>query len=254
MIVCMHCILPPHCFYMSAITYDFTGQNITLLQKYPKSNFLDHNSISFRFSSPKIGEVLMKTFSKGSFIRFFQNIAPGGGIYQISPDVARTTCIQIYSKRTQKAIFWTLAACLLDSAPPKKGGVRTKTLLKGSFTCFYEKMAPGGGGILSDFTRRGTNYLHTTLLITYPKSNFFGLWRMCLGFSAPKIGGVLTKTLLKGSFARFFHKMAPGGVGAFYQISPDVALTTCIQPYSKRTKKAIFWTLEGYVLDSAPRK
>ena len=76
---------------------------------------------------------------------------------------------------------------------------------------------------------------------------------MYFGFSAPKIGGVLTKTLLKGSFTRFFQKMAAGG-GAFYQISPDVALTTCIQIYSKRTRKAIFWTPAACILDSAPPK
>ena len=64
----------------------------------------------------------MKTFSKGSFTRFFQKMAPGGGaFYQISPDVALTTCIQRYSKGTQKAIFWTAKACFLDSAPPKWG-------------------------------------------------------------------------------------------------------------------------------------
>ena len=64
----------------------------------------------------------MKTVLKGSFTRFFQKKAAGGGggaFYQISPDVALTTCIQIYSKRTQKAIFWTPAACFLNSAPPK---------------------------------------------------------------------------------------------------------------------------------------
>ena len=42
-----------------------------------------------------------------------------------------------------------------------------KTFSKGSFTCFFEKMVPGWGGVLPDFTRRGTNYLHTTLLKTY---------------------------------------------------------------------------------------
>ena len=48
-----------------------------------------------------------------------------------------------------------------------------KTFSKGSFTRFFQKMAPGGGGgVLPDFTRRGTNYLHTTLLKKYPKSNF----------------------------------------------------------------------------------
>ena len=44
------------------------------------------------------------------------------------------------------------------------------------------------------------------------------------------------KTFLKGSFTRFSQKMAFGG-GAFYQISPDVALTTCIQLYSKGPKR-----------------
>ena len=115
-------------------------------------------------------------------------------------------------------------------------------------------MAPGGGaGHLPDFARRGTNYLHTNLLITFPKSNFLDSDSMYFGFSAPKIGGVLTKRLLKGSFTRFLQKMAPGG-GAFYQISPDVALTTCIQIYSKRTRRAIFWTRTACVLDSAPPK
>ena len=61
---------------------------------------------------------------------------------------------------------------------------------------------------------------------------------MFFHFSAPKIGGVLMKTFSKGSFTRFFQKMAPEE-GAFYQISPDVALTTCIQLYSKSTKNAI---------------
>ena len=62
----------------------------------------------------------MKTFSKGSFTRFFQRMAPGGGgIYQISPDVALTTCIQMYSKRTQKTISRTPRACVFDPARPK---------------------------------------------------------------------------------------------------------------------------------------
>ena len=117
----------------------------------------------------------MKTFSKGSFSRFLPKNGPrGGAFYQISPDVTLTTCVQLYSKDTPKAIFWTAKAC------------------------------------------------------------FFG-------FSAPKLGGVRMKTFSKGSFARFSQKMAPGG-GGVYQSSPDVALTTCIQLYSKRTEKAIFWT------------
>ena len=43
-------------------TYDFTGQNVTLLRKYPKKNLVDCDSMFFRFSAPKIGGVLTKTF------------------------------------------------------------------------------------------------------------------------------------------------------------------------------------------------
>ena len=100
-------------------TYDLTGQNVSFLKKYPKSNFWDHDSIFFvRFSAPKIGEVLMTTFSKGPFTRFFQKMAPGGGH-------------------------------------------------------------------LPDFTRRGTNYLHTILFKTYPKSNFLDSSSMFFLDSAP---------------------------------------------------------------------
>ena len=116
---------------------------------------------------------------------------------------------------------------LFGFSAPKIRRVLTKTFSKGTFTRFFEKGPPGGGG-LPDFTRRGTNYLHTTLLKTYPKSNFLDSRRTCFRFSAPKIGGVLVKTFSKGSFTRFFQKIASGG-GAFYQISPDVALTTCMQ-------------------------
>ena len=51
----------------------------------------------------------MKKFSKGSFGRFFQKMAPGGGAFcQILPDVALTACIQLYSKSTQKRVLRTL--------------------------------------------------------------------------------------------------------------------------------------------------
>ena len=137
---------------------------------------------------------------------------------------------------------------------PKIGGVLMKTFSKGSFTRFFKKMAPGRGGVLPDSTRRGTSYLHTTLLKMYRKSNFWDSGSMFFVLSAPKIWGVLMKTFPKGSFTRFFQKMAPGGGGAFYQISPHVALTTCIQIYSKSTKKAFFGTFEACFLDSVPPK
>ena len=133
---------------------------------------------------------------------------------------------------------------LFRFSAPKIGQVLTKTFSKGSFTRFFQKMAPReGGGVLPDFTRRGTNYLNTTLLKTHPKSNFLDSERTLLGFSGPEIRGVLTKTFSKGSFTVFSKKWHPGGGGAFDQISPDVALTTCIQPYSKRSQNATSWSI-----------
>ena len=162
-----------------------------LLKKYPKSKSLDSNGMFFGFRAPKIGGVLMKTFSKPSFTHFFQKNGPRGG----------------------------------------------------------------GGGVLPDFTRRGTNYLHTPLLKKYPKSKSLDSIGMFFGFSAPKIGGVLMKTFSKPSFTAIFSKKRPpGGGGGFYQISPDVALTTCIHLYSKSTQRANLWTLLACFLDSAPPK
>ena len=75
---------------------------------------------------------------------------------------------------------------------------------------FFPKKWPGGGGVLPDFTRRGSNYLHTNLLKMYQKSNFLDSRSMFFGLSAPKIGGVFRETLLKGSFTHSLQKMAPG--------------------------------------------
>ena len=61
------------------------------------------------------------------------------------------------------------------------------------------------------------------------------------------------KTFSKVSFPLLSQKNGPRG-GAFYQIPPDVALTTCIQPYSKSPKKAIFGTPNACFLDSAPER
>ena len=158
--------------------------------------------------------------------------------YEIPPDVALTTCIQLDLKSTQKAISETPKAFAFDPAPQTKRGSSRKHFQKAHLSVFSKKRTPGGGGGLPDFTRRGTNYLHITLLKKYQKSNFLDSRSMLLQFRAPRIGGVLTKTFSKGSFTRFLQKEAPRGGGAFYQISPDVALTTCIQLYSESTRKA----------------
>ena len=73
---------------------------------------------------------------------------------------------------------------------------------------------------------------------------------MFFGFSAPKKWGVHMKTFSKGSFIRFFPKNGPGGGGAFYQISSDVALTT----YPKTGQNSGFWSLleKGRVRGSPP--
>ena len=62
-----------------------------------------------------------------------------------------------------------------------------KRFPKALLPVFSAKMAPGGGGgVLTDFTRRGTNYLHTTLLKLYPKSNFLHFGSIFFGSGAPK--------------------------------------------------------------------
>ena len=74
-----------------------------------------------------------------------------------------------------------------------------KTFSKGLFSRFFPKNGPPGGGafyqISPDVAR---NYLHTTLLKMYPKSNFFDSGSMVFQFGVPKKGGVLTKTCSRG--------------------------------------------------------
>ena len=113
--------------------------------------------------------------------------APGG------PDPAPQTAV-LPTVRPHPATYHPTRDPPLARTPSTKhdtdtgqSRILTKTFSKGSFT----------RGVLPDFTRRGTNYLHTTLLKAYPKS-------LCFCFSAPKIGGVLTKTFSKGSFTCFF--------------------------------------------------
>ena len=126
----------------------------------------------------------------------------------------------------------------------------SKTLI---YPLFRKNGPPGGGGGLPDFTRRGTNYLHTPLLKKYPKSKSLDSDGMFFGFRAPTIGGVLMKTFSKPSFTHCFERIAPGG-GGVYQISPDVALTTCIHLYSKSTQRANLWTPSACFVDLAPPK
>ena len=81
-----------------------------------------------------------------------------------------------------------------------------KTFSKGSFARFFPKNGPGGGG--------GTNYLHTTLLKPYPKSNFLDSRSMFFGFSAPKIGGGGSRKHFQRLIYPFFsQKWPPGGGG-----------------------------------------
>ena len=153
-------------------------------------------------------------------------MAPGGGGL---PDFTRRGTNYLHTtllKKYPESNFLDSMSMFFEFSALKIGGVPTKKFSKGSFTRFSPKMAPAGGGILSDFTRRGTNYLHTTLLRTYRKSNFLGCKSMSFRVSAPKMGG--------GPFERLIYPCYPKngpqrGGGPFYLISPDVALTTCMQ-------------------------
>ena len=175
-------VVPQNGLCVVAGTYDFTDQNVTLLKKYPKGNFLDFNGM----------------------------------------------------------FFW-------GQRPQNRGGPHeniSKTLI---YPFFSQKWPPRGGGGLPDFTRRGTNYLHTPLLKKYPKSKSLDSNGILFNFSAPKNGGGPHENIFKTLIYPFFPKMAPGG--GIYQISPDVALTTCIHLYSKSTQRANLWTPTACFLD-----
>ena len=99
--------------------------------------------------------------------------------------------------------------------PQDRGGPH-EIIFKGLIYSFFPKNGPGvGRGVLPDFTRRGTNYLHTTLLKTYAKSNFLESESIFFEFSARKIVGVLTKTFSKSLISPFFFKKWPRGRGRF---------------------------------------
>ena len=106
----------------------------------------------FGFSAPKIEGVLMKTFSKGSFTPLVKKTAPGGGaFYQIPPDVALTTCIQLYPNNYPKSKFWDSRSMIFGFSASKVGWVLMRTFSKGSFTGFFQKIAPRGGGRFTRF-------------------------------------------------------------------------------------------------------
>ena len=192
----------------------------------------------------------MRTFSKPSFTHSSEKLPPGGGL----PDFTRrgTNYLHIpLLKKYPESESLDSNGMFFGFNATKIGGVLMKTFFKPSFTHFPQKWPPGGGG-LADFTTRGANYLHTNLVKESPRSKSLEYDGMCFGISAPKIGGVLMKTVSKPSFTHFFQKMAPRGGG--YQISPAVALTTCIHLYSKSTQRASLWTLLACSLDSTPPK
>ena len=148
-------------------------------------------------------------------------MAPGGGGL---PDFTRRGTNYLHTpllKKYPKSKSLDSNGMFFGFSAPKIGGVRMKTFSKPSFTHFFQKNGPRGGGGLPDFTRRGTNYLHTPLLKKYPKSKSLDSIGMFFGFNAPKTGGVRMKTFSKPSFTHFFHKNGPrggGGVTRFHQM------------------------------------
>ena len=124
-----------------------------------------------------------------------------------------------------------------------------KNIFKRLIYPFFPQNGPGGGaGILPDFTRGGTKYLNTTLLKTYLKSNFMDSERHAFRIQRPQNMGGPGENFFKRLIYPFFARNGPPGGGAFYQISPDVALTTCIQLYSETYEKSIFFKLRQHVL------
>ena len=89
----------------------------------------------------------MKTFWKPSFTHFFQKMAPGGGGYQISPDVALTTCIHLYPKKYPKNKSLDSNGMFSGFSAPKIGGILIENFFKTLIYPFFPKMAPRGGGL-----------------------------------------------------------------------------------------------------------
>ena len=87
-----------------------------------------------------------------------------------------------------------------------------KTFSKPSFIHFFQRMAPGGGG-LPDFTRRGTNYLHTPLLKKYPKSKSLDSNGIFIGFTGPQNRWGPHENIFKTLIYPFFSKNGPRGGG-----------------------------------------
>ena len=109
-----------------------------------------------------------------------------------------------------------------------------KTFSKPSFTHFFKRMAPPGGGGLPGFTSCGTNYLHTPLLKKYPKSKSLDSSGMFFEFSAPQNGGVLMKTFSKLSFTHFSQRMPPprgGGLPDFTSCGTNYLHTPLLKKY-----------------------
>ena len=142
-------------------------------------------------------------------------MAPGGGGGGVLPDFTRRGTNYLHTtllKKYPKSNFSDSRSMFFGFSAQKLGGGGSRKHFQRLIYPFFRKNGPRGGGGLPDFTRRGTNYLHTTLLKLYQKSNFLDSGRMFFGFSAPKIGGGgLMKTFSKGSFTRFFQKNGPRG-------------------------------------------
>ena len=75
---------------------------------------------------------------------------------------------------------------------------------------FFPKNSPEGGG-LPDVTRRGTNYLHTTLLKTYPKDDFSDSKSIFSWIQRPQNRGGPHENIFKRLIYPCFPKMAGGG-------------------------------------------
>ena len=114
-----------------------------------------------------------------------KNGPPGGGaFYQISAEVAQTTCIQLLLEMTPAIFPFGPIPTVFGFSTPEKGTLLMKTFLKRSFARFVSQKTAPSGAVLTHFTRSCTNYLHTTFIEMTPAIYPFRPILTFFGFSA----------------------------------------------------------------------
>ena len=100
------------------------------------------------------------------------------------------------------------------------------------FRALWEQCGFHRAGAAAEDDRRPTHlgfyWQKRHLTQKVPRRHFLGLQKHMFWMQCPKYRGGPHENIFKGLIYPFLQKHGPQG-GAFYQIPPDVALTTCIQ-------------------------